>query len=88
MGGWDRLLTICDLVRWDITLEVLALFSLDRLDTDFDKENTIHFRDFGWPHGMSLTQFAVLFDLSDEDYVDTVEYTQLFNDYPPGLTSS
>lgn len=51
VGGWDRLLTICDPVRWDITLEVLALFSLDRSDTDFDKENTIHFWALGQPHG-------------------------------------
>lgn len=37
---------------------------------------------------MSLTQFAVLLELYDEDYEDTMEYTQLFTDFPPGLTPS
>lgn len=35
---------------------------------------------------MSLTQFVVLLDLYDEDYVDKVEYTQLSSYYPPSLT--
>lgn len=37
---------------------------------------------------MSLTQFAVLLELYTEDYVDTMEYTQLFTDFSPGLTLS
>lgn len=37
---------------------------------------------------MSLTQFVVLLDLYDEDYVDTVDYTQQFSDFPSGLTLS
>lgn len=58
------------------------------VDTDFDKEDIVWFLAFGPPHGMSLTQFALLLGLYDEDYISTVEHAQLPTDYPTGITPS
>lgn len=88
VGGWDRLFAIQEPVRRDTTLEVLALFSFDHdaVDTSFDTEDAICFRAFGQPHGMSLTQFSIYLGLYDQDYTDTIDYTQLLTNYPQDLT--
>lgn len=43
MGGWDQLLSICNLVHHDLTLEYLSSFTFDYSYFEFDKEDTISF---------------------------------------------
>lgn len=75
-------------VRRDITLEALASFSFDHAmaNTNFDTEDTIHFRALIQPHGMSLTQFLMYLGVYDQDYTNTIEYIKLLTDYPHDLT--
>ena len=88
VGGWERLLSIHDAVRRDITLEVLTTFSYsrERPDASFDTENVVRFRAFGVFHGMSLTQFAMTLGLYDQDFIDSPDYQELWTDFPPDVT--
>ncbi|WP_375673400.1 hypothetical protein, partial [Bartonella sp. CL25QHWL] len=88
VGGWERLLSIHDAVRRDITLEVLTTFtySRERPDASFDTENVVRFRVLGVFHGMSLTQFAMTLGLYDQDFIDSPDYQELWTDFPPGVT--
>lgn len=77
MGGWDRLISIRDSIRRNITLEFLISFSFDHPHSDFDNDDTICFRALSQYYCMCLTQFSVILGLYDRDYVHMEEYAQL-----------
>ena len=65
-GGWNHLLCIKEPVYWELTLEALSKFEVDRSGWG-TVSSDIQFKLLGGPCHLSYTQFSLLMGLYNAD---------------------
>lgn len=86
VGAWCQVLTVCEPVYRELTLEFLSTFKRLRGNDVWDKSHAIYFQVGGQDHHLKYTEFVLLLGIYNRDHTLTEKQCNLISSYPPRET--